>query len=236
MDPLLNQAQKAVTCQDDQYHVNELAIGLDPSNPRHIAPVFRVGDRVLDIGCGAGQTLISACAYRQPGEGGLCVTCSRSDCPTWGYGIDIDESALRLGKAWSKRMVLKTGAAEHLPFEDQEFDVVISRVTLIYADMGKTLTEIRRVLRPGGRIWFTLHTFGFMTAAAGKKSWKEKIFLAYAALNGLWFHLTLRTFTFRGKRDYWQTASAMRRILTRHGFRDIAIERSDSRFTVEGHL
>jgi ubiquinone/menaquinone biosynthesis C-methylase UbiE len=48
--------------------------------------------------------------------------------------------------------------AEQLPFADGSFDTVVSLVVLCSVhDQGAALTEIRRVLRPGGRFLFSEH-------------------------------------------------------------------------------
>lgn len=206
------------------YHYGELKIALDPASPSHYLPVVPAGAKVLDIGCGAGQTLIAACPYRVPGEGGLCLPCSRNDCPEWGYGVDIDEEALALGRAWSRRMVFSLGSADRLPYNDQEFDLVISRVALPYVDMQRAIAEIRRVLRPGGRIWIALHPFRTIFLHWRQRNWKGWCFAGYVALNGLFFHLTLRTFSLLYRREYWQSESATRRVLTKAGFVNIQRE------------
>ena len=212
-----DKAREAVQTPKNEYHLQELKIALDSDNPAHYLPTIQTGLRVLDVGCGAGQTLIAACPYRMPGEGGGCVTCARKDnvCLGWACGVDIDEGAIRLGHAWSRTLQLQHASAEHLPYKDREFDVVISRVALMFVDMRTALSEIRRVLRPGGRIWFSLHRFSDVTRQIGHKNWRGLIFLAYVALNGVLFHLSLRTWPLFGRREYWQTPSAMRRVLAK---------------------
>jgi len=180
-----------------------------------------------------GQTLIAICPYRQPGEGGLCVTCSRTDCPPWGYGIDIDRSAVALGRKWSKRMVLASSAAENLPFPDREFDLVFARVSLAYTRLPEAVREIRRVLKPGGRIWLTLHSLSLVRRKPQTpRNWKGRLFLFYVLLNGLLFHLTLRTITLFGRCESWQSASAMKRLLERSGFHGIEIREIGHRLEV----
>ncbi len=47
--------------------------------------------------------------------------------------------------------------AEDLPFEDASFDAVVSTLVLCGADQKRSLGEVRRVLRPGGRLLFLEH-------------------------------------------------------------------------------
>ncbi len=99
--------------------------------------------RVLDIGAGAGNSL-----------GFL------RDSVSW-VGLEPGRTAYRrlserAGDRADRRVV--RGRAERLPFEDGEFDAVISCATLCsVADQALALAEIRRVLRPGGRLVFHEH-------------------------------------------------------------------------------
>jgi SAM-dependent methyltransferase len=96
------------------------------------------GRRVLDAGCGSGP--LSA-ALR---DRGAVVT-----------GVDASAAMLALA-----RRRLGDDAALHLvdlrdrlPFADGAFDVVTASLVLHYLeDWGPTLAELRRVLRPGGRL------------------------------------------------------------------------------------
>lgn len=70
-------------------------------------------------------------------------------------GIDIEEKVVtrasqRLDFA---NLMLKTASAESLPFEDASFDQVICSLSYHeFADASKALAEIRRVLKPLGRL------------------------------------------------------------------------------------
>ncbi|WP_433414251.1 methyltransferase domain-containing protein [Microtetraspora malaysiensis] len=96
------------------------------------------GRRILDAGCGSGP--LSA-ALR---DRGAVVT-----------GIDASAGMLALA-----RRRLGADAALHmvdlrdpLPFADDAFDDVVASLVLHYLeDWGPTLAELRRVLRPGGRL------------------------------------------------------------------------------------
>ncbi|MFD8390966.1 class I SAM-dependent methyltransferase [Streptomyces sp. NPDC059680] len=96
------------------------------------------GRRILDAGCGSGP--LSA-ALR---DRGAIVT-----------GVDASAGMLALA-----RRRLGDDAALHLadlsdplPFDDGAFDDVVASLVLHYLeDWGPTLAEIRRVLRPGGRL------------------------------------------------------------------------------------
>jgi ubiquinone/menaquinone biosynthesis C-methylase UbiE len=52
---------------------------------------------------------------------------------------------------------VKQAPAENLPYEDASFDVVVSTLVLCGADQERSLGEVRRVLRPGGRLLFLEH-------------------------------------------------------------------------------
>lgn len=116
------------------------------------------GRRILDAGCGSGP-LFSALRDR-----GAIVT-----------GIDasagiLDLARRRLGAAADLRVA---DLANPLPFPDAAFDDVIASLVLHYLeDWGPTLAELRRVLRPGGRLLASVdHPFviPLMRAMAGEK-------------------------------------------------------------------
>lgn len=67
---------------------------------------------------------------------------------------------------------LSEAGAEALPFPDDSFDTVVSTLVLCTVpDQGLALAEIRRVLRPGGRLLFIEHVRGEGSAAR----WQDRI-------------------------------------------------------------
>ncbi|MCB9706673.1 MAG: class I SAM-dependent methyltransferase [Myxococcales bacterium] len=103
------------------------------------------GDAVLDVGCGTG-TLLLAAAARVGSEGTLA-------------GIEAAPEMVKRARvkirAAGVAVEIHQGSADVLPFADRSFDVVFA--TLVFhhlpADVQLgALQEMRRVLRPGGRV------------------------------------------------------------------------------------
>ena len=102
------------------------------------------GDEVLDVGCGTGTLAVEA-ARAAPG-----VRVS---------GLDADASILvrarRRADAAGVEIGFDEGTSTALPYPDESFDVVLSTLFFHHLpDDAKltTATELRRVLRPGGRL------------------------------------------------------------------------------------
>jgi SAM-dependent methyltransferase len=194
-----------------EYHLGELAIAQNPADPRRVMPALpRHVTAVLDLGCGVGQTLMSADLAPD----------------TFACGVDIDAESLAFGARLSSgRFPFVCASGEHLPFADRSFDAVLSRVSLPYMHIPTALGEIARILRPGGSAWFTLHPF-FMVReqlidALRAGNLRSLVFQTYALLNGLALHASGRLFRFplgRRRCESFQTVGGMTRALRRAGF------------------
>jgi ubiquinone/menaquinone biosynthesis C-methylase UbiE len=105
-------------------------------------PDFRAeGARVLDIGCGDAGVIIAFA------EAGAEVS-----------GLELDRKSLLRARVRAEehgvRAALAAGIAEALPFPDASFDLVILDNVLEHVtDQRRTLSEIRRVLRPKGLLY-----------------------------------------------------------------------------------
>jgi len=180
-----------------------------------IGPEHRV---VLDVGCGAGQTLIA----------------SNLEAIAVAVGIDIDQAALVLGRQLTTKVKFVRAKGEALPFGSDTFDLVICRVAIPYMNIPLALHEMSRVLRRGGALWLVLHSSSFvlweLRRAIRLLNVKGVCFLAYVLLNGAVFHLTGRQFAFPfGPKRYesCQTSRGITIALRRTSFGDIDIDRDD---------
>ena len=206
-----------------RYHLGELEIALSTDDPRRVMPELTpTHRRILDIGCGAGQTLI-----------GLALTPEIR-----AIGVDPDIAALELGREWAPSIPFVSADAEALPFPDGAFDLVISRVAVPYMHIPVALREMHRVLAPGGRLWVTLHPPRMMISALGRSlrsmNVKASAFHLYVLLNGLAFHLTGRLLRWPlAPRRYEsvQTRRAIMRSLRQAGFATVDV-RDDRHFVV----
>ena len=215
-------AAKLMNPNQLRYHLKELKIARDPNSPSHSMPEFEAHERVfLDIGCGIGQTFVAS----QPPNQALLV------------GIDTDLEGLSYGRDHFGHIRYMNATAEQLPFRDGAFDVVISRVSLPYTDLARSLVEIFRVLKPDGRLWATLHplslTVGELVRAVRKLRVKEILFRLYVIANGLAFDMVGKQFPFpwNGRYESFQSVRSIRRSLTRAGFSEINLE-DNRRITV----
>lgn len=101
-------------------------------------------ERLLDVGCGTGG-LLAEVLRRHPG--------------VWAAGVDADSGILALAARhlarWGGRVALHVGRAEAMTFADEDFDVAVSTLAFHHLPPEAKLAalgEIRRVLRPGGRL------------------------------------------------------------------------------------
>lgn len=198
----------------DAYHLAELRIALDRSHPAHeLPPPMPPSARILDVGCGAGQTLIAAYPNGTA------------------FGVDVDLNALRLGRTLTQSVQFTCGQAEALPFAGDQFDLVAARVSLAYTDIPRSLAEIHRVLRPDGMVWMTLHPLSLCWRQARQANWKGFLQFLYVLTNGICFHILQKQFRLAGRQESFQTEGGITRALCRAGFHDIRIQR-EKRFVV----
>lgn len=100
--------------------------------------------RILDVGCGTGANLVMLSQFGEV------------------EGVDISPDALAFCRERGLEDV-RLGAAEKLPYEDGRFDVVTAFDVVEHLDDDLAgLREMRRVLRPDGRLLLFVPTFMFL--------------------------------------------------------------------------
>lgn len=110
---------------------------------------LRKSDFVLDIGCGIGKT--------------ACYVSKRIGCKV--IGADISKDMIFKAKKTTKSVNLNkkvefiAADLHNLPFEDNSCDCIILESVMIYVNKDKAINELKRVLKPDGKICATEFTW-----------------------------------------------------------------------------
>ena len=140
-------------CEDNKpytvpdHPVPEAELGLSCGNPLAFGHINE-GDVVLDLGSGAGKDVFLAA--QKVGDAGRAI------------GVDMTPEMLALARKNAVKFLAATGLAnvefreghiESLPIEAAGVDVVISNCVInLSPDKPRVFREVRRVLKPGGRM------------------------------------------------------------------------------------
>lgn len=172
------------------------------------AAALTEGCRVLDIGCGSGQTTRLA-ALRAPRGHALGLDLS---------GPMLAEARARAERDGLSHVAFEQGDAQVHPFESGAYDSALSRYgVMFFADPVAAFGNIGRALRPGGRLAFVC------PAAAEHNGWVE----ALSALSGL---LPVGDLARPGLPGMFSLAdpARIREVLTGAGFTGITVTESQA--------
>jgi ubiquinone/menaquinone biosynthesis C-methylase UbiE len=185
-------------CSDDVTHYDDF--GLDHYTKiatKLLEGVDLRGKEVLEIGCGTG--ILSTLIVKQ---GAAWLACG-------------DISEYMIGQCRKKIIAQGDGAekvdfrqldAESLPYDDKRFDVVLSGMLLgLVPNQQKVVTEMARVLRPGGILAFSTHA---------PECWWETSEAAFRAIP--------KRYTLGYRIEYWpRTEREIQRMLVKAGLVDV---------------
>ena len=116
---------------------------------RHVRP----GERVLDLGCGAGWAtrLLARLVSDGPEGFGQVV------------GLDVSDEMIRRARAASRdfdNIMYVWGSAQQIPWEENFFDKVLSVESFYYyPDQERALAELFRVMAPHGRLFILINLY-----------------------------------------------------------------------------
>ena len=106
---------------------------------------------ILDVGCGGGRTTQKLAAIASEGLV---------------YGVDYASGSVAASRRKNAELIkagrveIHQGSVSHLPFPDAKFDLVTAVETQYYwPDLVTDMKEIRRTLKPGGRLIIIAETF-----------------------------------------------------------------------------
>jgi ubiquinone/menaquinone biosynthesis C-methylase UbiE len=109
---------------------------------------IRPEDRILDLGCGTGWATRRMARIAVHGEV---------------VGLDVADEMLRraeLASSAFKNVRYAWGSAENIPEADNAFNKVLSVESFYYyADQGKALEELRRVMAPGAKLFILINLY-----------------------------------------------------------------------------
>lgn len=153
MDKQAEDLQNIRTFYDSVYY---RSAGPCAQTPRHLLRLasrleIRKNQRVLDVACGTGQFLKAA-----------------SEFGAIPHGVDLSGRAISICRSMMPEGMFHAQAAETLPFDDHQFDLVSCLGALEhFVDARSALGEMIRVAKADGRFLFLVPNADFLTRRLG---------------------------------------------------------------------
>jgi ubiquinone/menaquinone biosynthesis C-methylase UbiE len=169
--------------------------------------------KTLDVGCGKGKDY-------------TWIDISSDDVT----GLDPNRRTLAIARERFPERKFVGGRAESMPFPRNSFDRVVSNVAIPYTNIPAALSEIYRVLRPGGTFHASLHSFSFTWREFGAAFPRPipSLFRLMVMLSGCMFHVSGNVLPLKRRTESFQTERGMRLAMKRAGFTDLRFVRNDT--------
>lgn len=205
----------------ESYHLTEWHDKVQGSYvPEMLEPLeIKEGTTFVDLGCGSGY--INA------------YVASRK-CPGLNLGLELNRDTLLLAQrlnASPNTIHWVCASVEQIPLDTESMDTVVCRGVIMLAHVERMLSEIARILRPGGHAVLLMvdWTYYLRWVSLNPLQWKRSLAGFLHFLSGTWFNLTghqvvLQFGSHRIGQTY-QTEFRTRRILSRMGMRIDLIRR-----------
>jgi len=195
----------------EAYHLWEWADKKQgPYVPALVSPLEMKDNAVfVDLGCGSGYVNSYVSSHCAPAEN---------------IGIDYEAATIELAKklnAGNGGVKWMCASAESIPLPTASVDYIVCRGVVPLAHVDTVFAEISRILRPGGRVVFLLHSWTFYFKWLSTKSLKKDAIAVLHFLLGAWFNLTGHQVQLRWGSHVigqtWQTEARVRKMLGRKG-------------------
>lgn len=147
------------------------------------------------------------------------------------FGLDITpamlvHAAARLeGEGWTERTPLVCGSALAMPVADASFDVVLCALGTHHMDVPVLISEMRRVVRPGGRV--------VLADVCANDFWRSLAGIALLRVLIIGYGLSLRSVRAQAEIEAFdnvRTPGEWQLLLADHGFASINLQTIRSRF------
>ena len=175
-------------------------------------------DRVLDLACADVRPYSRECMRRARHY----------------YGLDLlvgDLAQAAAAAELSPGALLLVGNGEHLPFRASSLDMVVMNCALAYCDKERILSQVRRVLRPGGYL-LCLRNNTLLTSLYRMKNPQKGWLMEWA--HSLAVILNTAVYFTTGRRPFRTTFSTLRELVRRVESNDLELVRAWTGYACEG--